>query len=45
VGEAVHLEVEPTGWRLFDGAGEALQPPPLPEPEANRREPLLPRLG
>jgi len=26
-GEAVHLEVDPSGWRLFDGAGEALLPP------------------
>jgi multiple sugar transport system ATP-binding protein len=39
----VHLEVEPSGWRLFDGAGEALQSAPT-EPEANRREPQLPRL-
>jgi multiple sugar transport system ATP-binding protein len=43
VGEMVHLEVEPSGWRLFDGVGEALQSAPT-EPEANRREPQLPRL-
>jgi multiple sugar transport system ATP-binding protein len=48
-GETVHLEVEINGWRLFDGAGEALEPPqPLErEREAGpvRREPQLPRLG
>jgi multiple sugar transport system ATP-binding protein len=26
-GEAVHLEVEASGWRLFDSQGEALPPP------------------
>jgi multiple sugar transport system ATP-binding protein len=35
----VHLDVEPTGWRLFDGLGaallpaEATTPPPRPEPQ------------
>ncbi len=38
-GAVVHLEVEPAGWRLFDGSGEAL---PLPRPAGP--EPLLPRL-
>ena len=38
-GSTVHLEVEPSGWRLFDGAGEAL---PLPRPTSP--EPLLPHL-
>jgi len=28
VGERVHLEVDPRGWRLFDAAGDALLPPP-----------------
>jgi len=28
VGERVHLEVDPRGWRLFDAAGAALLPPP-----------------
>ncbi len=28
VGERVHLEVDPRGWRLFDTAGDALLPPP-----------------
>ena len=47
VGESVHLEVEPTGWRLFDGAGESLAPPRPSQPEGQpaRREPQLPRLG
>jgi multiple sugar transport system ATP-binding protein len=41
-GQDVHLEVDPTGWRLFDGAGDAL----LPGPGAmERREPQLPVLG
>ncbi|MEB3259377.1 MAG: ABC transporter ATP-binding protein [Cyanobacteriota bacterium] len=46
-GESVHLEVDPAGWRLFDGAGEALEPPRPREREAGptRREPQLPRLG
>ncbi|MEB3200365.1 MAG: ATP-binding cassette domain-containing protein [Synechococcaceae cyanobacterium] len=42
VGQAVHLEVDPSGWRLFDAAGDALLPPP--EPRA-RPEPQLPPLG
>ncbi|MEB3324943.1 MAG: sugar ABC transporter ATP-binding protein, partial [Cyanobacteriota bacterium] len=47
VGETVHLEVEQTGWRLFDGAGESLAPPRPSQPEGQpaRREPQLPRLG
>jgi multiple sugar transport system ATP-binding protein len=47
VGETVHLEVEPSGWRLFDGAGESLAPPRPPQQEGQpvRREPQLPRLG
>jgi multiple sugar transport system ATP-binding protein len=39
-GSTVHLEVDPRGWRVFDGAGAAL---PLPSPAAGL-EPLLPRL-
>jgi multiple sugar transport system ATP-binding protein len=47
LGDSVHLEVEPSGWRLFDGAGEALEPPLPQERETgpSRREPQLPRLG
>ncbi|MFM9046310.1 MAG: ABC transporter ATP-binding protein [Cyanobium sp.] len=45
VGETVHLEVEATGWRLFDGEGESLQAALPVKPEPNRREPQLPRLG
>jgi len=42
-GQSVHLEVDPTGWRLFDQAGEAI---PRPEPAATPgREPVLPQLG
>jgi multiple sugar transport system ATP-binding protein len=42
-GQSVHLEVDPHGWRLFDGAGEAI---PRPEPAATPgREPVLPELG
>jgi multiple sugar transport system ATP-binding protein len=39
-GSTLHLDVDPRGWRLFDGAGNALAlPPPAPGPE-----PVLPRL-
>ena len=45
-GESVHLEVDPQGWRLFDGQGEALlPPPPAPPLPAVARGPQLPRLG
>ena len=42
-GQTVHLEVDPSGWRLFDQAGEA-----IPKPEATTppsREPVLPAVG
>ncbi|MFM8605657.1 MAG: ABC transporter ATP-binding protein [Cyanobium sp.] len=42
-GEGVHLEVDPEGWRLFDGSGEALLPPP--PATAAARSPQLPRIG
>lgn len=42
VGQDVHLEVDPAGWRLFDAAGEALWRGPGPQ---ERREPQLPVLG
>ncbi|MEB3316951.1 MAG: ABC transporter ATP-binding protein [Cyanobacteriota bacterium] len=47
LGETVHLEVDPAGWRLFDGAGDALEPARAREPETGRgrREPQLPKLG
>ena len=47
LGDSVHLEVDPAGWRLFDAAGEALEPPRPRERETgpSRREPQLPRLG
>jgi multiple sugar transport system ATP-binding protein len=44
-GQTVHLEVDPSGWRLFDASGEAI---PRPEPlvaVASGPEPLLPQLG
>jgi len=42
VGESVHLEVDPAGWRLFDSEGEALLRAPAPPA---RPEPQLPPLG
>jgi multiple sugar transport system ATP-binding protein len=50
VGDTVHLEVDPAGWRLFDAAGDALVVPRAREREreedqTQRREPQLPRLG
>ena len=42
-GSRVHLEAEPTGWRLFDRLGEAIARP-LP-PRSSENEPLLPNLG
>jgi multiple sugar transport system ATP-binding protein len=42
VGQGVHLEVDPAGWRLFDGSGNALQPPREPREPG---EPQLPLLG
>jgi multiple sugar transport system ATP-binding protein len=42
-GEAVHLEVEPSGWRLFDSIGEALLPGTVVAVPA--KGPQLPRLG
>jgi multiple sugar transport system ATP-binding protein len=42
-GETIHLEVEATGWRLFDGSGVAI---PRPEPVNEKGpEPVLPVLG
>ena len=41
VGQSVHLEVDPAGWRLFDSAGNAL---PLPELVA-AKPPELPEFG
>ena len=41
-GQTVHLEVEASGWRLFDAAGEAI---PQPEPQVLQGpEPVLPIL-
>jgi multiple sugar transport system ATP-binding protein len=42
LGQTVHLDVEPSGWRLFDAAGEALLRGPQAKPAP---EPQLPRLG
>ena len=42
-GQTVHLEVEASGWRLFDAAGEAI---PRPDPQPLKGpEPVLPSLG
>jgi len=40
VGETVHLDPDPRGWRLFDASGNA-----VPRLEPLSGEPLLPRLG
>jgi multiple sugar transport system ATP-binding protein len=46
LGDTVHLEVDPAGWRLFDDAGEALAPPRRWDREpTRRREPELPKLS
>ncbi len=42
-GQTVHLEVEPTGWRLFDGLGAALLPSEAVL--ARRPEPQLPTIS
>ena len=44
-GETVHLDVETSGWRLFDGDGNALPLPLPPAPAAAKAEPQLPALG
>jgi multiple sugar transport system ATP-binding protein len=36
-GSTIHLDIDPSGWRLFDSEGEALALPPTPNPE-----PMLP---
>jgi multiple sugar transport system ATP-binding protein len=33
VGQAAHLEIDPSGWRLFDGEGVAL---PRPKPPVEK---------
>jgi multiple sugar transport system ATP-binding protein len=43
-GQTVHLEVDPSGWRLFDASGEAI-PRPKAVAGASGPEPLLPQLG
>ena len=42
-GETVHLEVDASGWRLFDNGGDALPQAPMVTPPAP--EPLLPPVG
>jgi multiple sugar transport system ATP-binding protein len=37
VGQAVHLEIDPSGWRLFEGEGVAL---PRPKPPGEKGKPL-----
>ncbi|MCP9784967.1 TOBE domain-containing protein, partial [Cyanobium sp. N5-Cardenillas] len=43
VGQTVHLDVDPTGWRLFDGLGAALLPAEATAPP--RQEPQLPAIS
>ena len=48
VGQGVHLELDPAGWRLFDAAGEALikTPPAAPvHPPHPMQQPQLPAIG
>ncbi len=40
VGETIHLDPDPRGWRLFGTAGTA-----IPRPEPISTEPVLPNLG
>jgi multiple sugar transport system ATP-binding protein len=44
-GETVHLDVENSGWRLFDGDGNALTLPSPPAPASAKGLPQLPELG
>jgi multiple sugar transport system ATP-binding protein len=44
-GETVHLDVEASGWRLFDGEGNALALPSAPATAGTKGEPQLPVLG
>ena len=39
-GSTIHLDIDPSGWRLFDREGEALALPPTPN-----SEPILPKLN
>jgi multiple sugar transport system ATP-binding protein len=41
-GQMVHLEVDPEGWRLFDGQGTALSPPAPKGSAGELRLPTLP---
>ena len=41
VGQNVHLAVESAGWRLFDGAGEALALPPAHKERRDLQLPVL----
>jgi len=38
-GATIHVEADPSGWRLFDSSGTA-----LPRPRSGAQEPVLPRL-
>lgn len=40
VGDTIHLDPDPRGWRLFDATGNA-----IPRPEPISTEPVLPNLG
>ncbi len=43
-GDSVHLDVDPHGWRLFDGEGQALPRPQNSAAPRSRAEPSLPPL-
>jgi multiple sugar transport system ATP-binding protein len=41
-GQMVHLEIDPEGWRLFDGVGDALPcPQNQPAPAVKLRLPTI----
>lgn len=44
-GQTVHLELDPSGWRFFDAAGEALPVPRAAAGVPTAAEPQLPRLA
>ena len=41
-GQTLHLDPDPSGWRLFDGDGEAIT---VPTPPTSEPGPELPRIG
>lgn len=44
IGQTVHLDVDPSGWRLFDALGQALLPPQALGQERPKPAPQLPAI-